>query len=554
MCRPRPPHHPFITIAILTLAITSCEFLDHMDQYFAPPDDLTPVEHTATAAALARESILSARPQSSALYLDQLAFLLPGTNIVALVAGHSATAPGEIPQDCPFLSAPSDGLAVPCARLLTAATQASRFASSNLASSVMSQTLGSRSVTPGERAFVGAWAQEAVLSGLVTSTIQSLDVMRAVDLCDDTNTPAKQAAELGQRQGRVIFRNTYDAMRPDLPRSQCNTDILATTILAEARKRAADFNAGTSICLGVDPSHFAQSVDLLEMENLRIAAVDEGLEQEFELLRVELVEKWTCDPETTYDPSDPCQCYARYSGRGPVFCYLQSQYRAELNIDTPFSGTQLQRMSDRGVPQCAGDNSNAQPIGSPLVFDLDHDGIHLSSRATTPFDLANTGEIVRFSALTGRDALLVLDLDGNGRIDSGAELFGNHTWCGQRRCADGVEAIQHYDSDGNGRIDANDPVFSQLRLWHDANHDGVAQPGELSTLRQEGIAYIDLSPRMDLAWTDRLGNSAVRAITFVRDDQRQGEVHDVWFALTFDDFPVDVRSSGISSRLAQALR
>ena len=42
-------------------------------------------------------------------------------------------------------------------------------------------------------------------------------------------------------------------------------------------------------------------------------------------------------------------------------------------------------------------------------------------------------------------------------------------------------------------IDANDPIYSQLRVWQDADADGVAQPGELETLAQAGIASINVS-------------------------------------------------------------
>jgi len=53
--------------------------------------------------------------------------------------------------------------------------------------------------------------------------------------------------------------------------------------------------------------------------------------------------------------------------------------------------------------------------------------------------------------------VLPIDLNGNGRIDSGAELFGNHT--GGKSFANGFDALAQYDDNRDGKIDAADAVF-----------------------------------------------------------------------------------------------
>lgn len=45
----------------------------------------------------------------------------------------------------------------------------------------------------------------------------------------------------------------------------------------------------------------------------------------------------------------------------------------------------------------------------------------------------------------------------------------------------------------DGVVDANDDIWSSLKIWRDADQDGVSDPGELMTMAQAGITSIDLS-------------------------------------------------------------
>ena len=57
----------------------------------------------------------------------------------------------------------------------------------------------------------------------------------------------------------------------------------------------------------------------------------------------------------------------------------------------------------------------------------------------------------------------------------------------------------------NGVIDSDDAVFRKLRIWIDANHDGVSQPEELHTLQNLGITQIDFDFKLTKT-KDQYGN------------------------------------------------
>ncbi len=141
--------------------------------------------------------------------------------------------------------------------------------------------------------------------------------------------------------------------------------------------------------------------------------------------------------------------------------------------------------------------------GSPILVDTKGNGFELTDAAAgVPFDLDGDGAIEqRAWTRTGTDdAWLALDRNGNGSIDNGQELFGNYT--PQPDPSPGVYkngflALAVFDDaanggNGDGVISRSDSVFSSLRLWKDANHDGISQPTELIGLTDSGVNIIEL--------------------------------------------------------------
>lgn len=121
---------------------------------------------------------------------------------------------------------------------------------------------------------------------------------------------------------------------------------------------------------------------------------------------------------------------------------------------------------------------------SPLILDLNGDGLQTVDAAHgAAFDLAANGHTVKTGWVAKGDGLLALDLNHNGVIDSGAELFGNATTLANgNKAVDGWQALATLDTNGDGVIDAKDAQFADLRVWVDANGNGHTDAGELMTL------------------------------------------------------------------------
>jgi hypothetical protein len=167
--------------------------------------------------------------------------------------------------------------------------------------------------------------------------------------------------------------------------------------------------------------------------------------------------------------------------------------------------------------------------GSPLALDLNGDGVRtVDVSQGVYFDLYANGSPVQAGWVDRHDGLLALDLDGNGRIDSGAELFGNHTALrGGGQAADGWAALAQHDANQDGQIDAQDAVFGQLRVWQDANGNAVADPGELSSLAERGIVRIEL--QADDQAVAQNGNVLRNFSSYTTADGVQHEMVDAWF-------------------------
>lgn len=169
---------------------------------------------------------------------------------------------------------------------------------------------------------------------------------------------------------------------------------------------------------------------------------------------------------------------------------------------------------------------------TPLVLDLNGDGVQTTSITEgTQFDLLAIGAKQNLGWVSQQDGLLAIDLNGDGQINSGAELFGDRTVLADgSRAVDGWAALRGMDSNHDGKVDAQDAQFNQLRVWVDADSDGVTDAGELRSLADQGIASIDLAA--DGRSVQQNGNVVQAFSTYTTTDGVTHEVADVGFAVS----------------------
>jgi hypothetical protein len=166
---------------------------------------------------------------------------------------------------------------------------------------------------------------------------------------------------------------------------------------------------------------------------------------------------------------------------------------------------------------------------SPLILDLNGDGVQTVdiSQGTT-FDLHATGAAQATGWVDAHDGLLVIDLNSDGKINSGAELFGNSTLLADgKNATNGWTALAQHDSNVDGKMDAQDAVFDALMVWQDANSNGVTDAGELLSLKEVGVASINLSH--DNTITLQSGNLLQGISSYTSTDGKTHEVADAWF-------------------------
>lgn len=144
-------------------------------------------------------------------------------------------------------------------------------------------------------------------------------------------------------------------------------------------------------------------------------------------------------------------------------------FNVDVSMSREFAATYEEEFGFASIQAC-----------DPLVLNFDGNVADITDQSFY-FDLDMDGEKDLIQKLSNKSGYLALDLNGNGSIDDGSELFGT-------KSGDGFCDLAAYDEDGNGWIDENDTIWSKLKIWCKSATDDV-----LYTLADKGVGAICLS-------------------------------------------------------------
>jgi Ca2+-binding RTX toxin-like protein len=221
----------------------------------------------------------------------------------------------------------------------------------------------------------------------------------------------------------------------------------------------------------------------------------------------------------------PDSAYGGKLGTGPVR-YYQKINGVQTLIDIENSaGPRPNKPIGNEIDKSITTVDTATKEITPLVLDLNHNGfidtVNLESTAAVHFD-HNQDTFAEATAWIGSgDGFLAIDLNNDGIVNNGSELFGDQT--GQ---VNGFQTLSQYDSNGDRLITAEDAAWHQLRVWIDSYSDGHSEESELYSMSDLGITQFDLSySNVDL---NSNGNTIKETSSFLQN----GNIHiisDVYF-------------------------
>ncbi|MDX2014901.1 MAG: hypothetical protein SFW67_32190 [Myxococcaceae bacterium] len=205
-----------------------------------------------------------------------------------------------------------------------------------------------------------------------------------------------------------------------------------------------------------------------------------------------------CAPSDNTGGCSPSRFHAWCNRRNPAYPNVWDTW-IRTWVDARCDGTLSETGGQYSTWVCTSSDNERFECTTPLVVSRDGAPVRFERSAA------------RFAFTPGRPVLtdwpssetpwLCRDVNGNGRIDDGSELFGSDTRVAGGTARHGFEALAALDANRDGVIDVKDPAFAELRLWSDLDGDRRSTPEELTTLEAAGLRTLSLgfsvTPRCD---------------------------------------------------------
>ena len=188
----------------------------------------------------------------------------------------------------------------------------------------------------------------------------------------------------------------------------------------------------------------------------------------------------------------------------------------------------------------------------PIVLDLNGDGkisINKRTNSNVYFDYSGDGTSIKTSWVGKEDGILVFDKNNDGKINDGSELLGNFTQKSDGSTTKhGYDALSLLDSNKDGVIDAKDEGFVNLKVWQDANSNGIVDEGEMKKLSELNISSLNLTHQTENKnLEDR--NKITHVGSYTMTDGSSRTMADVEFSVLPSDSKVKVDEKYIKNHI-----
>ncbi len=187
-------------------------------------------------------------------------------------------------------------------------------------------------------------------------------------------------------------------------------------------------------------------------------------------------------------------------------------------------------------------------FSSPIILDLNHnnklDLIDVKDRNNAVyFDHNGDGQKRLSGWVEKEDGILALDINGDGQITTGVELFGEYSYKERlknrkskklKNFNNGFQALAQYDDNHDKVIDKKDSIYRLLKVWRDLNRNGIGEKNELYSLVSQKVKSIDLNYKKNLIGKTQFfvksnGNEIRLLGSYTGTSGKKHRLADVWF-------------------------